>query len=129
MYNRDTAPEWFRVAEVDLQSAAYLRNMHPFPIEIICYHCQQAAEKFLKGYLACKGEPVRKTHGLTLLVKLCETFDPSFKQIETECLELTDYGVNVRYPFSMDVEKADAEKALVSARAIGDFVVRAFQAK
>jgi len=36
---------------MDLNTAEYLKNMKPLPIEIICYHCQQSAEKYLKGYL------------------------------------------------------------------------------
>ncbi|WP_282433370.1 HEPN domain-containing protein [Desulfosporosinus sp. FKA] len=39
-------------AETGLQSALFLLNMHPAPLEIICYHCQQSAEKYLKGYIA-----------------------------------------------------------------------------
>jgi len=37
---------------MDLGTAEYLQNMSPLPLEIICYHCQQSAEKYLKGYLA-----------------------------------------------------------------------------
>lgn len=31
----------------DLEAAKFLTNMHPQPLEIICYHCQQSAEKIL----------------------------------------------------------------------------------
>ncbi len=58
MSNKDIALEWFKIAESDLASANFLRKMHPPPLENICYHCQQAAEKFLKGYLAFRGEPI-----------------------------------------------------------------------
>ena len=37
--------EWFEFAKRDLESAKFLINMHPVPIEIICYHCEQSAEK------------------------------------------------------------------------------------
>ena len=52
MDNSKIVQEWFDIAEMDLSSAKYLQNMHPTPIEIICYHCQQSSEKFLKGFLA-----------------------------------------------------------------------------
>ena len=51
----DIAKEWFKIAETDLESAEYLQKMVPVPIEIICYHCQQSAEKYFKGYLILKG--------------------------------------------------------------------------
>ena len=43
--------EWLEMAEMDLGAAEYLLGMRPIPIEIICYHCEQAAEKLLKGAL------------------------------------------------------------------------------
>ncbi len=43
---------WIRKADNDISSARYLaENMRPAPAEIICFHCQQAAEKYLKAFL------------------------------------------------------------------------------
>jgi len=42
MDNVTQAQEWHRFAAMDLDSAEYLLKMHPVPIEIICYHCQQS---------------------------------------------------------------------------------------
>ena len=39
-----TALEWIEFARNDLESADYLTNKKPLPLEIICYHCQQCAE-------------------------------------------------------------------------------------
>ncbi len=127
MNNRDIAQEWLTIAEVDLSSAEYLGSMRPIPVEVICYHCQQAAEKFLKGFLAFQGEAIRKTHDLVLLNKLCCALDSSFNNIENECLELTDYGVNVRYPFPIELNESDVVAALKNARRIRDFVVKLCQ--
>ena len=55
MVNIKEAQEWQRLAAMDLSTAEYLKNMNPLPIEIICYHCQQSAEKYLKGYLVFCG--------------------------------------------------------------------------
>ncbi len=126
MNNKDVAKAWLQFAETDLAAAEYLRNMKPVPLEIICYHCQQAAEKSLKAFLALHGEPVRKTHDLVLLNKLCSAIEPSFSSIETPCLELTDFGVNVRYPFTLEVEEADALAALSNAQSVLDFTSKAF---
>ncbi|GHV88107.1 hypothetical protein AGMMS50267_04670 [Spirochaetia bacterium] len=44
--------QWFSKADDDLKSAEYLATMHyPRPEGIICFHCQQSAEKYLKGFL------------------------------------------------------------------------------
>ncbi|MDR3584168.1 MAG: HEPN domain-containing protein [Desulfosporosinus sp.] len=37
--------EWLDFASKDISSAKYLLDMRPVPLEIICYHCEQAAEK------------------------------------------------------------------------------------
>ncbi|NIR51999.1 HEPN domain-containing protein [candidate division KSB1 bacterium] len=66
MKNEDVAEEWFKIAETDLSSARFLQKMKPTPQEIICYHCQQSAEKFLKGL---HGEEIKRTHDLTQLNK------------------------------------------------------------
>ena len=45
MDNNKIYTEWFEFAKRDLESAKFLMNMHPRPIEIICYHCEQSVEK------------------------------------------------------------------------------------
>ena len=123
MDNRTIAEEWFKIARVDLSSAEYLQNMHPVPIEIICYHCQQSAEKYLKGYLALQGEEIKRTHDLVQLTKNCREYDQNFKQIEDDCLMLTDYAVNIRYPFPLDINESDMRMALQGSRKIKEFIL------
>ncbi len=122
MKNRDIAMEWFKMADLDFNSAKFLLNMRPMPFEIICYHCQQCAEKYLKGYMALKGLQPLKIHDLTILNKQCITVDLRFKQIEDECIELTDYGVQIRYPFHIELEEKDVQNAIKNAQKIADFV-------
>lgn len=123
MEAKDIAQEWFHIAETDLSSAQFLQTMQPQPIEIICYHCQQSAEKYLKGFLALKGEEIKKTHDLVKLNKMCQKYDKDFKTIEEDCLLLTDYGVNIRYPFPIDIDESDMETALKRGQKIKDYVL------
>lgn len=122
MDNKTVALEWQRYAAQDLASAEYLLNMKPQPLEIICYHCQQCAEKNLKSYMAFQSASITKTHDLVSLSKTCREYDPSFAVIENDCLELTDYGVQVRYPFQLELTEADVALAIQSARRIAEFV-------
>ena len=85
--------EWLDLAEMDLGAAEYLLGMRPVPVEIICYHCEQAAEKMLKGTLAQFGMEPPKTHDLIQLCKLCMERDPQCEQLADACAELTPYGV------------------------------------
>ncbi|MBM3713308.1 MAG: HEPN domain-containing protein [Actinobacteria bacterium] len=74
MVNIEEAQKWQKLADMDLKTAEYLKNMKPLPIEIICYHCQQSAEKYLKGYLVFCGTAPPKMHDLDELCKLNFTF-------------------------------------------------------
>ena len=123
MDNKDVAKEWFKVTETDLASADFLQSMKPVPVEIICYHCQQSAKKHLKGFLALKGEAIEKIHDLIRLNKICQKYADDFEMIEEDCLMLTDYAVNVRYPFPVGINEADMLLALKSACKIRDFVL------
>lgn len=127
MSNEEVAQEWFKVAQMDLSSAEYLRSMKPLPLEVICFHCQQAVEKLLKGFLAFHGEPIQKTHNLLSLNKLCLPFDASFQSIEKDCLKLTPYAIHVRYPFAIEIEESDMSSALQSAKRIEAFVLEKVQ--
>jgi len=72
------ANEWFDIAKTDFNSAKFLCDMIPWPKEIICYHCQQCAEKMLKGYIALKGGEIIKTHDFIVLNKVCMTHNSRF---------------------------------------------------
>jgi HEPN domain-containing protein len=55
MDHKQIAQEWFHYANADLEAAKFLQTMRPMPLEIICYHCQQSSEKYLKGFIALNG--------------------------------------------------------------------------
>ena len=123
MDDKTVSNEWFDYAKRDLESARFLLNMHPVPIEIICYHCEQSAEKYLKGWLIFKGKNVERTHDLVLLNNKCSAIDSEFKTIDDECFELVPYGVQVRYPYQLEVIKEDMESAIICAEKIQKFVM------
>ena len=55
---------WIEFAKTDLGVAKHLdEQYYPKPLEIICYHCQQAAEKAIKAiiYVGRKAECQRNT--------------------------------------------------------------------
>jgi HEPN domain-containing protein len=47
----ETTLEWFSFADADLDSALILNNAYRKHDAIICYHCEQAVEKYLKAFL------------------------------------------------------------------------------
>ena len=51
----ETTLEWFYFADADFDSAQILNDAYRKHGEIICYHCQQAVEKYLKAFLCYSG--------------------------------------------------------------------------
>ncbi|MCL2696406.1 MAG: HEPN domain-containing protein [Clostridiales bacterium] len=114
--------EWFRFGDMDLNAANHLLSLHPAPLEIICFHCQQAAEKYLKAYLICTGpEQPPKIHDLRKLHQLCFNSDEQFDLIADACEALTIYGVQPRYPEEIYLEDHHMRKALDYAGQIQAF--------
>lgn len=126
MSDKAWSKEWFDKANSDLAVAEYLLNMHPVPVEIICYHCAQAAEKFLKGALVCFDVEPPKTHDLVLLCKRCCDADEHFEELVDSCVELTPYGVQVRYPSDLELDESDMRCALRECKKICDYVRQHF---
>ena len=103
--------------------------MYPVPIEIICYHCQQSAEKALKGVLVKFGFFPEKSHDLLQLCKQCEECDDSFKKFVDSCVELSPYAVQTRYLSEIEIDETDMRRALQEARRIYEFVINEFQSE
>ena len=82
--------EWLDFAYMDLSAAEHLLTMRPLPVEIICYHCEQAAEKFLKATLVQFDREPPKTHDLIQLCKLCCEVDTRFEQLADSCIALKE---------------------------------------
>jgi len=112
---------WFEFADSDLEAAEHLLTLYHPRMEIICYHCQQAAEKYLKAYWIYKGIFPPKIHELDTLCKKCFEFDPVFQEILQACFVLSPYGVQPRYPNEMRIEEHHMKEALEYAKRIKDF--------
>lgn len=108
--------EWLEFAKMDLESAEFLLAMRPVPVEIICYHCEQAAEKLLKAVLVAADIEPPKTHDLIQLCKKCTELDGAYGDLADACIELSPYGVQVRYPSNLDLNEDDMRYALKLCR-------------
>jgi HEPN domain-containing protein len=119
----DLVKEWVKFSDVDLAAAKHLyENMRPIPLEIICYHCQQSAEKILKAFLIYSRIKPEKTHNLELLRSECEKIDKSFIEIAKKCVDLNDYSSQPRYPMEIEITDSDTVSALQNSEKISNFV-------
>jgi len=63
---------WIEKAKEDWGTVEILRESEYCPKGVICFHCQQYAEKLLKALLTASGIEFPKTHDLRRLIQLCE---------------------------------------------------------
>ncbi len=91
------------------------------------YHCHQAAEKTLKGWLQFRDEPFPKTHDIEDLVHRAAKLDEDFEQFVNAAAVLTPYVSAFRYPGGSDEpmpSREEFDEALQHAQTIYDFVLR-----
>ncbi|MCK4475732.1 MAG: HEPN domain-containing protein [Methanophagales archaeon] len=115
---------WIDKAEKDLRSAKHELSFPDVVTETVCFHCQQAAEKYLKAYLAFLGLSFTKTHEIGELITKCENKDREISVLKEEGDKLTDYAIEIRYPeewFEPTLE--EAKEAFEIAKKIKEFVL------
>ena len=88
-----------------------------------CFHAQQAAEKYLKGFLAFHDKPFPFTHNLGDLTELCAGVDVLFRTLTPMATELTPYGVRLRYDDSFWPTLETAKRAHAYTLTIRDFIL------
>ena len=118
---------WFAKADDDLELARRaLGPDRPLPA-LACYHAQQCAEKYLKGYLIAHGVPFRLVHDLDYLIELCARLNPAFEDLTPAAEFLNAYIATGRYPAEADPEPdlEAAQEAIHLAQQIADFVLSA----
>ncbi len=86
---------WLRKAQRDLNAAQKLAQELP---DIAIYHCQQGAEKALKGFLIFHDTDSGDTHNINTLVRLASQFKPEFATLLKEAGYLSQYNQTYRYP-------------------------------
>jgi HEPN domain-containing protein len=108
---KKTTVEWTKKAEADRviarQSSRSKTPLH----DGVCFHCQQCAEKYLKGLIEELGLPVPKTHDLDKILNLLLAHHPSLKALRRGLGFLTTFAVATRYP-GENANKRQATAAL-----------------
>jgi HEPN domain-containing protein len=97
-------------AEGDYDAVCILRRSRKRSrFDSSCFHCQQCAEKYLKGRLNQAGLQFSKTHDLAALLKQLSAVEPLWMGMELALRNLTNSAVAVRYPGVLSDSTAAAE--------------------
>ena len=93
--------EWVNAAERDRDAVIVLLESARQPYEIIAFHCQQCAEKYLKALLILHDRKPPYVHDLLKLNQEGQDMCVGLADVEDPCERLTPFGTVTRYPGSI----------------------------
>ena len=105
--------EWHEKAHSDAEAARDLNGLSkPVHADPVCFHCQQAVEKTLKGLLAAQTDltPPR-VHDLVYLLDAVREFRRDVPSVDDDVEYLDRFSVSFRYP-GVSATPEQAEDAL-----------------
>ena len=118
------AEDWSGYATRDYKVAVHLfQTYRPKPLEIVCFHCQQAVEKSLKAIIVLYGQKngLPKTHDIFVLLNRVK----SIVKVDEKFFEYADfmapYGVALRYPNELFINEHHAERAIGIAKEVTEW--------
>jgi HEPN domain-containing protein len=119
----EIAKEWLEKAQEDYGFAcASIEGTNYFAQ--ICFHFQQAAEKYLKAFIAANKLEFRAVHNLLELLEICRQKEPRIEELQDACLFLNPFYIDTRYPVSWPAhyDKRTALEAKQMAEKIRNWV-------
>jgi len=119
------ATRWFQKAENDLLDVRNNLQAEQYAGDTVCFHCQQAAEKYLKGFLAWHRVPFAKIHDLPELLKqVKQVAGTDTERLSDRIFLLDPYSVSIRYPqeYEEEPDEEEVQEAVEAAHAVRAWV-------
>ncbi len=123
MVNKQLIEEWIRKADEYIGFAASVIEDSIYNAQI-CFHYQQAAEKYLKAFITAYDLGFSKIHDLIKLLNTCILKEPSLSIIEDDCIYLNGFYIETKYPVHWPTHytKEDALNAKTSTENISTVI-------
>jgi HEPN domain-containing protein len=112
--------EWLRKGDEDLTAVRLLMDGHG-PVATVCFHVQQAVEKYLKAVLVANGIPFGRTHDIQELIELLPAPQRPGLDAQTAA-ELTEAAVALRYPEAPEPSAEQTDRLVRLANDVRRFV-------
>ncbi|WP_164522149.1 HEPN domain-containing protein [Halocella sp. SP3-1] len=94
----DLVKEWIHKAGNDLGMAKLALDNQVEYTDAICFHCQQAVEKYLKAYLIDQDIVFKRSHSISYLLDLMDDIENVSESLYQKAEILESYAVEIRYP-------------------------------
>lgn len=115
---------WLIKAQHDLATAQKL-SADPDPyLDTAIYHCQQAAEKAVKGFLVFHDQRFEKVHDVRLLIEIAAMLESSLSPWLDTGERLTPYATAFRYPGEiLEPDREEFDQAFEDAESLYNFIL------
>lgn len=125
----EIAKEWMEKAEEDYGFACMAMESSDYFAQV-CFHLQQAAEKYLKSFIVANNMEFRAIHNLLELLEVCKENEPGIAVLEQACQFLNPFYIDSRYPVHWPAryDKNVAVKAKEMTEDIRDWVKKSLNA-
>ena len=120
--------DWFNQAEDDM-AAAELLMQNERCYNLSAFHCQQAIEKGLKGYILFRTGNLVDGHNLTWLCKQAVKLDGTFARWLSQSAKLNRCYIETRYPadIPLDLSLSKVKEAFQMSSDMLDFIFDQFE--
>jgi len=110
--------EWIAKADGDYRTACREWRVRRLPnYDAVCFHAQQATEKYLKARLQEADISIAKTHNLIHLLDLAIAVEPTWAAFRPDLGVLNQFAVAFRYP-GESAQKENASQAIKISKSL-----------
>lgn len=121
---RQLVQNWLTKAQHDLASARVLAASSPPLLDTAIYHCQQAAEKSVKGFLVFHDQEFERVHDVEVLIQAAVPYEAGFSAWVDVGRLLTPYARIFRYPGDItEPSREQFNQAMSAAEGLYNFVL------
>lgn len=101
---------WYEKARIDLNGAKILFK-HDADRGLVAFHCQQAIEKQLKGWLLKTNGIIEEGHNLAYLYRIAIRLGAPLKEYQKDLAFVNQFYIETRYPSDTFEPVSDDEAA------------------
>lgn len=125
----EIAREWLEKAEEDYGFACASIEGRDYFAQV-CFHFQQAAEKYLKTFIVANRLEFRAVHNLLELLQICRQKDAGIEKLQQPCRFLNPFYIDTRYPvhWPCEYDRNTALKAKKMTGKIRDWIRKSLNA-
>ena len=115
--------DWYVKADADARAAKILYD-NGGDLALVAFHCQQAIEKMLKGYILENTAILLEGHSLVFLLRRASAFDVDIKDFLRECAFVNQFYIEARYPADLpdEVDSDEAGQCLSTADRVISYI-------